>query len=96
MVCFRKPIDQTGLGRVKDLLAGVGRVVKDGCGLSWDGVCVAVAMPQSVAPKMEMSSDEWGDVCQDHGFEFVDFEEKGRNEYSGKLSDFIFHLLGFI
>lgn len=85
VVCFRKPIDEAGMRRVKDLLEGVGKVAKEGCGYAWDGVCVAVAMPQSVAPKMEMGSEEWGDVCQDYGFEFVDFEEKGRNEYSGRF-----------
>jgi hypothetical protein len=91
VVCFRKPIDEAGMRGVKDLLEGVGKVVKDGCGYAWDGVCIAVAMPQSVAPKMEMGSEEWGDVCQDCGFEFVDFEEKGRNEYSGWFYGF-FHI----
>lgn len=84
-MCFRKPVDDAGLRNVRALLDGVGRVVKEGCGGAWDGVCVAVAMPQSVAPRLEMVADDWADLCQDYGFEFVDFEEKGRNEYSGEF-----------
>jgi hypothetical protein len=40
-------------------------------------------MPQSKTPYLEKSFDEWEELCQDLGFEFVDFESKGRNEYSG-------------
>jgi len=50
-----------------------------------DGVCLAVAMPQSVTPHLEKSFDEWEELCQEFGSEFVDFENKGRNEYSGTL-----------
>ena len=70
---------------VKDLLESVGEVVKEGCGMTWDGVCLAVAMPQSVTPHLEKSFDQWEELCQEFGFEFVDFENKGRNEYSGTL-----------
>lgn len=84
IVCFRKPIDEAGLQSFKSLLENVAEVVKEGCGYTWDGVCLAVAMPQSTTPYLEKSFDEWEDLCQEHGFEFVDFESKGRNEYSGK------------
>lgn len=30
------------MGKVKELLESVGEVVKEGCGYSWDGVCLAV------------------------------------------------------
>lgn len=70
---------------MKQMLEHVGEVVKEGCGLNWDGVCLAVAMPQSVTPFLEKIFDEWEEICQEFGFEFVDFESKGRNEYSGEL-----------
>lgn len=85
IICFQKPISETQLKDVKDLLENVGEVVKEGCGMTWDGVCLAVAMPQSVTPHLEKSFDEWEELCQEFGFEFVDFENKGRNEYSGTL-----------
>jgi hypothetical protein len=86
VVCFRKPVDEPGLGVVKQLLGKVAEVVKEGCGYAWDGACLAVAMPQSSTPYIEKSADDWGDLCNDFGFEFIDFEAKGRNEYSGQLS----------
>lgn len=86
VVCFRRPVDEAGLEGVRELLESVGRVVKKGCGYAWDGVCVAVLMPQSRTPCLEMGADDWADLCQDSGFEFVDFEGKGKNEYSGLLS----------
>ncbi|TVY32521.1 Small nuclear ribonucleoprotein Sm D3, partial [Lachnellula occidentalis] len=81
VVCFRKPVDQSSLGGIKELLQHVAEVVKEGCGYSWDGACLAVAMPQSTTPFLEKSFEEWEELCQDHGFEFVDFESKGRNEF---------------
>jgi len=82
VICFRKPVNEAELKDVKDLLEKVGEVVKEGCGMTWDGVCLAVAMPQSVTPYLEKSFDEWEELCQESGFEFVDFESKGLNEYS--------------
>lgn len=86
VICFRKPINDAALMEVKTLLGNVSEVVKEGCGNSWDGVCLAVAMPQSTTPFLEKSFNDWEDLCQEFGFEFVDFESKGRNEYSGELS----------
>lgn len=83
VVCFRKPINDAGLHEIKVLLENVAEVVKEGCGFSWDGVCLAVAMPQSTTPYLEKSFDDWEDLCQEVGFEFIDFESKGRNEYAG-------------
>ncbi|KAH6680732.1 hypothetical protein B0J14DRAFT_579261 [Halenospora varia] len=82
IVCFRKPLNEEGLEEIKTLMKNVGEVVKEGCGYSWDGVCLAVAMPQSTTPWLEKSFEDWEDLCQEFGFEFVDFEAKGRNEYS--------------
>ncbi|RDL39671.1 Uncharacterized protein BP5553_04011 [Venustampulla echinocandica] len=82
VVCFRKPINEAALAETKALLKHVSTVVKDGCGYSWDGACLAVAMPQTITPYLEKSFEDWEDICQDFGFEFVDFESKGRNQYS--------------
>jgi hypothetical protein len=84
VVCFKKPIDESALKGIKDLLQHVAEVVKEGCGYSWDGACLAVAMPQSTTPFLDKSFEEWEELCQGFGFEFVDFESKGRNEFSGK------------
>lgn len=78
-------MDEEELGAVKGLLESVQEVVREGCGYGWDGVCLAVVMPQSQTPWLEKSADDWEDLCQDAGFEFVDFEAKGKNEYSGEF-----------
>jgi len=90
-VCFRKPVDQAAFEEVKGLLESVSEVVREGCGYAWDGVCLAVAMPQAIKPSLEMGMEEWEDVCQGFGFEFVDGEGRGRNEFSG---EFTFSLWG--
>ncbi|TVY82508.1 Increased recombination centers protein [Lachnellula suecica] len=82
IVCFRKPLDESSLKKIESLLQNLAEVVKEGCGYSWDGVCLAVAMPQSTTPFLEKSFEDWEELCQDFGFEFVDFENKGRNEFS--------------
>jgi hypothetical protein len=52
-------------------------------GYAWDGACLAVAMPQSTTPNLQKSTDEWEDLCRESGFEYIDSEAKGRNEYGG-------------
>lgn len=70
----------------------MGEVVKEGCGMTWDGVCLAVGMPRGEVGGDEkirgMKEEEWEGLCQDWGFEWVDWEERGRNEYSGTLGPF--------
>lgn len=82
VVCFRKPVDAAELLKAGELLAEVQRVV-EGCGFGWDGVCLAVAMPQSRTPFLVRSEGEWEDWGREWGFEVVDFEGRGRNEFSG-------------
>ncbi|EHL00389.1 putative Small nuclear ribonucleoprotein Sm D3 [Glarea lozoyensis 74030] len=81
VVCFRKPTTEKELEEIKELLKHVQEVVKEGCGYSWDGVCLAVGMKQSITPFLDISHEDWEDTCQDHGFEFIDFELAGKNEY---------------
>lgn len=38
-------------------------------------------MPQSITPHLERGFEEWEDTCRELGFEYVDFEAKGRNEF---------------
>ena len=44
-------------------------------------VCLAVAMPQSITPYLEKSHEEWEELAMDYGFEYVDSEKKGKNEF---------------
>ncbi|KAI9698705.1 MAG: hypothetical protein M1836_003815 [Candelina mexicana] len=81
LFCFPKPIDQNALERVKETLRAIQTVVTKGCGYGWDGICLAIAMPQSVTPHLQLESEEWDDICMEMGFEYVDAEAKGRNQF---------------
>ncbi|KAI9791575.1 MAG: hypothetical protein M1833_001496 [Piccolia ochrophora] len=83
VVGFRKPIDPKALDGVKALLDAASAVATHGCGPGWDGVLLAVAMPQSTTPILSVSFEEWEDLCQDLGFEYVDVEMTGRNQFGG-------------
>jgi hypothetical protein len=83
--CFRKPVTQTDLSTIKDTMQAITDAIERSCGFSGDQVCLAVAMPQSTTPYLDMSSEEWEDICTDTGFEFVDFEKIGKNEFGEKV-----------
>jgi hypothetical protein len=83
--CFRKPVTQADLSTIKDTMQAVADAVERACGFSGDQVYLAIAMPQSTTPYLEVASDEWEDMCTDTGFEFVDFEKTEQNEFGEKV-----------
>lgn len=73
-MCFTTPVTTAELEKVKELLKAV-KEVKQGCGYSWDGVCLAVGMSNNIAGgEVKMESADYEDLCQDYGFEYIDFE----------------------
>jgi hypothetical protein len=64
-------------------LKAVQKVVTIAGDYSWDGVCLAVAMPQTSTPYLQLEDEIWDDMCMECGFEYVDFEGKGENEFRG-------------
>jgi hypothetical protein len=82
---FRKPVDADALAAIKEGLGAVETVVREGCGGSglWDGVCLAVGTRQSEKPGLGVGAEEWDEVCRAFGFEYVDAEARGRNEFGG-------------
>ena len=83
--CFRKPVMVEGMGVVRDTLAAIQKVIATACDGAWDGVCVAVAMPQSLTPSLTRTAEEWDELCAEFGFEFVDAEARGKNEFGEKV-----------
>ncbi|KAI9820948.1 MAG: hypothetical protein M1832_003420 [Thelocarpon impressellum] len=79
--CFRRPVTAAELDEVKGCLRAVARVRDQGCGHSWDGACLAVALPQHQTPYLARSFEEWEDLAREWGFEYVDSESRGRNEF---------------
>lgn len=79
--CFRKPVTEADAQVVEETMKAIKEVVEKHVGYGWDGACLAVAMKQSVVPGLEKSGEEWEDSCREYGFEFVDGEGEGRNEF---------------
>ena len=79
--CFKKPFETKDLGEIKDTMQAIHDVIERACGFAGDNVCLAVAMPQSTVPYVQKSSDEWEELCMEYGFEYVDFEATGKNEF---------------
>lgn len=84
VVCFQKPVSSKDTHMVQQALKAVSEVIEEACGSMWDGTCLAVAMKQSVTPHLDLASEEWDNICADHGFEFIDAEGTGKNEYGEK------------
>lgn len=84
--CFRKPVNEERLKGIVARMKAIQDVVEKNCGYGWDGVCLAIAMPQSTTPHLEKSAEDWEDMCREFGFEFVDSEAKGKNEFGGKYN----------
>ncbi|PVH95293.1 hypothetical protein DM02DRAFT_617992 [Periconia macrospinosa] len=79
--CFRKPVTTVEVDTVKETLQAIADVIEKACGFGGDQICLAVAMPQSTTPYLEKSAEEWDELCMEYGFEFVDSEAKGKNEF---------------
>ncbi|KAL6709119.1 hypothetical protein ACN47E_001935 [Coniothyrium glycines] len=79
--CFKKPVDGKDLDTIKNTMQAIAGVIEKACGYSGDMVCLAVAMPQSTTPYLDKKAEEWEELAMDHGFEYVDFEAKGKNEF---------------
>lgn len=84
VVVFRKPLREPERRRVGELLAAVRDVVERWAGgEGWDGVLVAVGMGQSIKAEdgVVVSEEEWEEECLEYGFEYVDAEAEGKNEF---------------
>lgn len=66
---------------IRDTMQAIADVIERACGYGGDQVCLAVAMPQSTTPYLEKSSEEWEEMAMEYGFEYVDIESKGKNEF---------------
>lgn len=79
--CFKKPVEEKDLEVIKETMQAIADVIERACGYGGDMVCLAVAMPQSTTPYLDKANDEWEELCMDYGFEFVDMEATGKNEF---------------
>lgn len=79
--CFKKPVEAKDLDVITGTMQAISDVIERACGYAGETVCLAVAMPQSTTPYLEKPSDEWEELCMEHGFEYIDSEATGKNAF---------------
>jgi hypothetical protein len=79
--CFKKPVEEKDVDTIKETMQAVADAIERACGYGGDQVCLAIAMPQSTTPYLEKSSEEWEELAMEYGFEYIDSEAKGKNEF---------------
>ena len=79
--CFKKPVDEKELDTVKETMQAISDIIERACGYGGDIACLAVAMPQSVTPYLDKSNEAWEELAMEYGFEYIDSEIKGKNEF---------------
>jgi len=81
LYCFKKPVKEQDVDTIKETMQAITDVIERACGFGGDMVCLAIAMPQSTTPYLEKSSEEWEELTMEYGFEYIDSEAKGKNEF---------------
>ena len=101
VICFKKPRGQEDLKAISLLLNTIKAIIEHHTSSSYsiqDPILLAVGMQQTMSPALEMSVDEWDDLCREcGGWEWIDGEitsgdddqanRKGgeqRNEFGGQ------------
>ena len=79
--CFKKPVEEKDVDTIKETMQAVADATERACGYGGDIVCLAVAMPQSTTPHLDKPNEEWEELSMEYGFEYVDSEAKGKNEF---------------
>ncbi|CAO2655202.1 Nn.00g102660.m01.CDS01 [Neocucurbitaria sp. VM-36] len=79
--CFKKPVEREDADKINETMQAIADVIERACGTWGDMLCLAVAMPQSITPYLEKTGEEWENACMEYGFEYIDFDAKGKNEF---------------
>lgn len=79
--CFKKPVEQKDADLIKQTMQAIADAIERASGFGGDVVCLAVAMPQSTTPYLDLDNEAWGEAAMEHGFEYIDFEAKGKNDF---------------
>lgn len=78
---FRRPVRDEDLDVIKQTMGALKEVVEEHWGYGWEGNMLAISMANPIVPGLEMEVEDWEDLCREHGFEYVDSEAKGKNEF---------------
>ncbi|GAB7345608.1 hypothetical protein MBLNU457_3907t1 [Dothideomycetes sp. NU457] len=84
-VLLQATSDSSASDRFDKIIKSIEDVISKACGYSWEGVKLAVATSSSKTKTTDsktFSADEWDDRCMEYGFEFIDAEAHGKNQFS--------------
>lgn len=88
VVCFRKPRETADLDVIRNLLSTIHEVVSTHTSSSYvtsEPLLLAVGMQQTMSPYLQVTNEEWENLCLDCGsWEWIDGELVGRVESNGK------------
>ncbi|KAL2053057.1 hypothetical protein ABVK25_006694 [Lepraria finkii] len=87
VVCFKKPREKADLEIIRSLLDTIHEVIEHHTSSSYstsETLLLAVGMHQSIGPSLEMTDEEWEDLCRGCGaWEWLDGEINGEQEGKG-------------
>lgn len=66
---------------IKSTLKAVEQVIRCACGYAWEGTCLAIAMPHGETSRLQLTFDDWDEICRDLGFEYIEANAQGMNEF---------------
>ncbi|WPG99509.1 Hypothetical protein R9X50_00232400 [Acrodontium crateriforme] len=86
--CFSVPNNGSVSKEVENTLKAIHGVVEHHTGYVSDTLLVAVAVAQgkdSMSAASSLNNDDWEDACSQYGFEFINYQAQGVNEFGERL-----------
>jgi len=87
-------VDKTQLSQSADvfvdrfdkIIKSIEDVITKACGYSWEGIKLAVATTSNTktTDSKPFSAEHWDDRCMEYGFEFIDADAQGKNQFGEK------------
>lgn len=82
--CFRISAGDSPEKEVEETMKAIQQISEEHAGYGAESVMLAVAMPSGQASNgisaAQATKEDWEDACLEHGFEYIDYKTKGKNE----------------
>lgn len=85
--CFRQPRTSTEKDAIEETMKAIFEVSEEHMEYTANSLMLAIAMPSSAASEgqLKVEQDEWEDTCMQYGFEYIDVNAQGVNDFGEKL-----------
>lgn len=88
LYCFRKPQQSSEKTAIEETMKSISEVSEQHIGYGSDALMLAVAMAPSSIPveaSNQLGQEEWEDTCLEYGFEYIDFNAYGANDFGERV-----------